>query len=1180
MPHPTHEQRTAITTQDRPLVVEAGAGTGKTWVLVARYLHLLESNKDWPIHAIVAITFTEKAAREMRNRIRRGVEENAFAKEKAGDDDAERWRTLRGELDRMQVSTVHSLCARILRENAIAAELDPRFDVLEEDEAQFFAQEAIRATVEELNSVDELNRGDDHPALSLFAELSVWDVQNTMASLLARRGTVAPLLEDLATPEALLARWSAARETMLADRWRLQSVTDPDWAAALDFLPGVPIVDPADKLVDTVRLAQTGCAHAARGELIDAVACFADINLSGGKAANWGGQDGKAELSAMLKALREPARIWRKDGLDQPLGPEDEQAAHLLHAWRGLWQLLAGHYDRLKDARHVLDFDDLERHALGLLRQEPRSARLAAYLDGIRHVMVDEFQDTNLIQQEIVRLLAPLDHPERHLFVVGDAKQSIYRFRQAQVAIFNATATDVEVRTGFAPEKLSQSFRTHTSLVAALNHLFDRTLLPLNGLRHQAYEAKPGPLTAARITPDHAPPPVELAIVPAEDAAGEGVNAEEARLWEAHLLADRLLALQAEGFPVWDKDANKGKGCARPFNFRDAAILFRATTSLHLYEEVFKQKGLPYLAVTGRGYYDRPEVQDLLALLAVLHNPGDDFNLAVVLRAPLFCLSDETLMRLRREDAAGQPCAAPRTLRAALAAPPPTVMTDAKQADAVRHAHAVLEELWARAGRIDVWQLLRLALDRTGYEIALAMSDRAGEGGGRQLSNVQKLMAMAREKGGANLSDFLRRVTDLRAAEAREGEAPGQEPESGAVQLMSIHASKGLEFPVVVVADLARGGSGGGSDMILHDPAIGLVCKVRNGDGDLVQPASYKWGQTQIGQMDDAESKRLLYVACTRAADLLILSGHAGKKSTGGWLGEILAAWGIDATGAADDVREDAAVASPHAAAPTPFWVKIHRATARPEQLRQAQAVPAPGPGLADVPPLSRPLPSQPAASGTTVTRFLRDAERSLPADDAALPPLRPAVHAPKAGAHIHPVPRYVIGNIVHRALADWELLTLSAGDVRAALADIARSLGVADAARVDDAVRRAARLIDTLTRAPIFATIQGATRRLHETPFSLTTPQGPLHGVLDLLMEDAAGWTLLDWKTEWVRPEEVDERALEFLPQLALYHVAAQRVLGLRPRTGVCLLAAGAAVHWFEPDVIDQWLAAHFAPA
>ena len=186
--NPTPEQRTAIETQDRALVVEAGAGTGKTWVLVQRFMYLLETHPHWPLDSLLAITFTEKAAREMRTRLRQAIEERA-----SQNADDPHWQDHRLNLDRLNVSTIHSLCARILRENAIAAEIDPLFQVLDEQESEFLKEEAIRETVRALNE-------ESHSALELLASLRIFDLQAEMGSMLGKRGTLYQLFANMYEP--------------------------------------------------------------------------------------------------------------------------------------------------------------------------------------------------------------------------------------------------------------------------------------------------------------------------------------------------------------------------------------------------------------------------------------------------------------------------------------------------------------------------------------------------------------------------------------------------------------------------------------------------------------------------------------------------------------------------------------------------------------------------------------------------------------------------------------------------------------------------------------------------------------------------------------------------------------------------------------------------------------------
>ena len=256
---------------------------------------------------------------------------------------------------------------------------------------------------------------------------------------------------------------------------------------------------------------------------------------------------------------------------------------------------------------------------------------------------------------------------------------------------------------------------------------------------------------------------------------------------------------------------------------------------------------------------------------------------------------------------------------------------------------------------------------------------------------------------------------------------------------MSIHASKGLEFPVVVVADLGRSPRGG-SEYILHDPAIGLVCKVRDGNGDWQSPPSYGWGRWQVEQMEEAENKRLLYVACTHAADRLILSGKLGSGWEKGWLGQILAAWSIEPAGEEEELGTSDGLETDG----PPFRVQVYRPKVQAESLGPERADMPAHSGLTHVPDLSRPLAVAESQDAVTVTRFLRDAERADGEDDE-LPPLRPAVRPTQADRLFHPVPRYLLGNIVHRALDDWTVLSLPSSDLHRGLFGIARSLGVGD---------------------------------------------------------------------------------------------------------------------------------------
>lgn len=1135
---PSNEQLLAIETQDRPLVVEAGAGTGKTWVLVQRFINLLDTHPDWSLDSILAITFTEKAAREMRSRVRQAIEDKARVRQARSELDT-LWQDHRLNLDRLQISTIHSLCARILRENAITAEIDPRFQVLDEQEADLLKEQAVREIIQILDE-------EDHPALELLASLRVSDLHKEMEAMLEKRGTLYQLFRDLEEPDELISRWEAGLAEMREALWQTQIQEYPDLLDRCAEILDIPITDPNDNLAPSVQTAQEGAVDAKRGEFVEAGNHWVDIKRRGGQADNWGGKDAKDYLlNDLLKPLQDVAKNLKKQNFLVEMGSADQEAAQHLWLWCALWERLDLTYSQIKEAQQALDFDDLELLTDRLLHKMPFSHRLQGFLKHINHLMVDEFQDTNHIQQRIVYALAPLQQSGK-IFVVGDAKQSIYRFRQAQVSIFNRTSAEIEEITGSPPLVLSTSFRTHHRLVSVANSLFEEVFSPL-GDAYAPFEAKPGPLNALRDTRPELSTPIEILLLPAKDQQGENISAEDGRIWEAQWIAQRLIELKELHAQVWDKD----QGIYRPFEYRDAAVLFRATTQLPLYEDEFKRAGLPYLTVSGRGYYDRPEVQDLISLLSALANPADDLNMAAALRSPLFSMSDETLYRLRWHSQDGKRADDPISFREALSHPP---IND--QTALVGRANTILSELWMLTNRVAIWTLLREALDLTSFEVALAKYDGQS---GRQLSNVQKFLSLAREMSDISLAEFLGRIRHLKAREAREGEALGREPESGAVQLMSIHAAKGLEFPVVVLADMGRQERAGfGSPYLLHDPAYGLVCKVRDEMGDWKEPAGYAWGKWLNGRMEKAERKRLLYVACTRAAEMLILSGQLGKKNT--WLTEILAAWGIEEEGLEEEILNY-----------DYFSIQVFRPEG-PLEIgdRVSEEVLDSPKGMEAIPVLAQPIPAEPQPLPVAVTRL----EQLLGRKEDDLAELRPAIWRNERPTTVTSAPGYLVGNIVHRALAHWDCLEYSQGALAQLIESFALREGVFSDA-LDNAVNRSLQMLLHLKKHAIYEEIREAQQRYHEVPFTLTTTPGTLHGVIDLLYQDQGGnWHLLDWKTEWSPHEIIEENALQHLTQMAAYSSAIQQSLGKSPVVGLCFLFPRVVHYLFsEEELNSTWV-------
>ena len=825
-------------------VVTAGAGTGKTRTLVARYLALLESGV--PLRRIVAITFTRKAAREMRNRVRQQI--RAWQPRAGEPERTAFWQQCYADLDAAYIGTIHGLCAAILRAHPAEAGVDPGFGELDEGLGGLLKRRAVEGALRWAAGREEM--------LGLFRALGVDDLTGVLLALLAQRLEAAEAFAAL--DDQPLSRWEAALCQRLA-----RFLADPAVQGALDDLQALrdggeiaraeaagdklppylyALLAARERLRSALAAGEGEAALAALAELRDA------MNIQVGAAKNW-----RADPKAAIKALRgrydAEAAPWAGKGASWAL---DRQAAALLPPLRDLFAQAQAEYARLKEERGALDYDDLEGLALGLL--EGRPAVAAAWQARVSALLVDEYQDTNQRQRRLVDLLGGGGGTR---FVVGDAKQSIYRFRGADVTVFRETQDEIE-RDGGKHVALTETYRAHAALVEGLNALLAPVLGTADAARPHAVPFEP--LTSARPSPrDGIRPPYIEALL------GLGEDADAGRALAAQALARRLRALRADGV-----------------GYGEMAILFRASTTFHYYEDALEAAGIPYVTIAGRGFYGRAEIRDLLGALRALADPTDDLAVAGLLRSPALGLSDAALYRLRWTGETPMP------LWAALREWGPRLEGD----DGSRAARALnlLEPLQQLAGRVAVAELLKRFLDATGYP-AIA---RFG-GDERAQRNIAKFLQDAHRSGLVSVTEFLEYVDALRGAGAREGEAPVEA--LGAVQLMSIHQSKGLEFPVVALADLAHGG-GGHAGALLLSPRWGPLLSLAE---DKVAAVMYRLEQLEEADREAAEEARLLYVAATRAADKLILNGHATSQKKGGglafrgWLQLLAPILGLDA---------------------------------------------------------------------------------------------------------------------------------------------------------------------------------------------------------------------------------------------------------------------------------------------
>ena len=1100
--NPSDEQLPAVTARGADLVLTAGAGTGKTRTLVARYLALLA--EGLPVRRLVAITFTQKAAREMRNRIRDELR-RYLSRDDLAAEEAAFWRDRYVELDGARISTIHSLCSEILRSHPERLDLDPGFDVLAEGAMALLRQRALR---------DALAwAADDDQAALAYTLLGERSLGTAVETLLQDRLTADEVLRELPVDD-LLGHW---RRLMADASWAAWCAlrADPAWREAVDAIRRATPADDTDKLAVQLAALRPALVQA---EAMDAAtwdpSCLqavGAIKTNVGRAANWRG--GRAEVDALNDDLRTLKARWEVHGPTVMLAPNaaDEALAQAMPPTIACYRRARQLYEQAKRALHALDYDDLEQGALTLLADPEVRAAWQARVDA---VLVDEFQDTNQRQRDIVRHLCAAPG---QLFVVGDAKQSIYRFRGADVVVFREERQRID-REGLA-RSLATSYRAHPRLLAALNAM----LAPILGADEDP--ARPWVEPFEPLTAVERPPRLPDLAAYVELHLALGTKGDGALDRAADAVAQRLITLI--------------EGDQGDLGYGDVAILCRATSAFESYENALERAGVPFLTVAGKGFYQRPEVRSLLVLLRASADPHDDVALVGTMRAPVFGLSDLALYRLARGRPHDRYASWWDYLRS------DDVPRLQREGRRLERALDRIEGWHRLAGRAHVADLLQRILLDTHYQAALLAAGQR-----RAARNVAKLLADARASELVGVGEFLEYVESLRDVGAREGEA--RPTSEGAVQLMTVHGAKGLEFPVVVLGDLAH--QGHGPSGLLLDDQLGPVCKLASHD---VEPAAYTRAKAREQDQIDAEDRRLLYVAATRAEELLILSGTAsvtkkGAPSLSGWLKQLGA---DDCLGLASQDFTDAAEAQVTAltlrVGDEPAMCSLYGG-AIDGNAWEPQGVSSLAPEVArDDTPDQRLLEAV-AGRVPDVDEATRDREIDPPLTVWRVAPPRPGFRAPA----------WLVGNLVHEALAEGRALD------GAAFSEWARaraaSQGLTDPPRQRDAARRAAELVQRFRAHPLWRALQRAEVVHYELPYALPMGEVSEQGTLDILYRDGDGWHVLDTKTDrFGSMDEARAAVVErgYVAQVRRYGRAVQALIGERPTLRLVLLDCVGAV-------------------
>lgn len=1036
-----NEQQTAAVEATGEVFVSAGAGTGKTTVLVERFVRAVcEAGLD--VESVLVITYTRKAAGELRARIRAALHARGRS-------------DLARRLDGAWVSTIHGFCSRLLRTHPFAVGLDPRFHELADDQAAVVRGEAFERALSAFCAERDPER------LRLLATYSAQGLRKMLTGVYetlrsAGRDLKLELGEHAGIAERLGELQAAAR---------------------------VLAVDP-DATERQVAAANAALALGANPEqLLD----LSDLATSGERAA---------EFKAAKERVQQAAL--------------EELAARDSELLQELLDLFAAEYAAAKARESALDFEDLQLYARDLLRDN-EAIRTAEQLR-FRSIMVDEFQDTNRLQCDIVDLLrsrpgAVLDRTASggggaglrpagavadqrftpDVFFVGDEFQSIYGFRHADVDVFRERREAAAQRL-----PLARNYRSRPEVLAAVNHLFSEEF----GAGYQ-------PLAASGEFPDpifgH---PVELLVADKATYRDAGASWREG---EAKAIARRVRELV-------------DTGAASP---GEVVLLFAAGTDAERYEAALRAVGLPTYRATGRGYFGQQQVVDLLSYLRLLHNRYDDEALAAVLASPFVGISNDALVLIRRH-------AGKRPLFAGIerSLPEPLSTDDERLVRAFKQRY---ERLVAASARLPLERLCEEIVSSHDYDLAvLARWD-----GKRRYANLRKLMRLARsyeELRGADIDGFVKFIRDQEAVGASQLEAVSEEEGADAVRLLTIHAAKGLEFKVVIVADAGRDTAGGPStDEILvgTDGSFGFrVIDPKSGKRKGV--FNYEAVREAERREDRAERLRLYYVAMTRAVDRLIVSGAIDLERAQDR--ETPIGWVLERLDAAADVVRAAGEPVELERGDARFVLAVERW--RPDEPLAEETAPVDDAGQLA---LFAELPTAPAARGYRLPEL-------VPPDPAPLHRVRRLSYSALALFERCSYRYYVervaglreergtvpgasglkateIGDAVHRLLEVVDLNAPATPDVA-----IVRSWYPAV---TDEELERITAFVDAYCASELAARVATLRGIAPERPFAFEHDGVLLHGRLDVLWREGAKALVLDYKTNSLAegtPEDIVE--------------------------------------------------------
>ncbi len=1101
-PPPDEAVRTRVRTNFATnLVLEAGAGTGKTTVLVDRLVNLVVTGTA-TLDRVVAITFTEAAAGELKMRLRDALEarlDTALPEETA--------RLSRAiiDLERANVSTIHAFASALLRERPFEAGIDPSFSVVADVAGERTFDDAWNAWLDE-----KLTAGDEVLMRAVRLGLPIGDFQKAARHVVAERDVLGlPVTPREFMSTALLAELETAIGPL--KKQKRSCLDESDGAYQM-------IEEIEERIREARRLA---------GDALEVFLRRLKITAHKGSQSNWQTKTVCAEVKTELKRLKEAAEAW-----------VSQSDADVNQALRERLLDFLQRYEKQKTEGALADFQDLLLRARDVLAASvPVRRYFQAKFD---RILVDEFQDTDPLQAELVAFLAedPSAPPAidwrqvqllpGKLFIVGDPKQSIYRFRRADLQVYEDVKALV-LRCGGAVLPLTANFRTVPSVIDFVNARFNEIFVE---------PGDPAPIALAPYRDEVDPKGARtVALTVPPEQMPEDTRVEARRAVVAETIAAFIDDItRVKPWLVYDPGLKK----TRPARPGDVAILVRKMTPEFIapFEDRLRARQVNYRLVGGKEYFVRDEVRALAAVLRAIDNPADRLSLVQTLRSPFFAVSDADLFHFVSTKG--------------------VLNINAPQGDGVakRDVFDPIFSLLARLHRLRRIESPSVVIEELFARTRALSAFLMKPSGAQMVANLWKVLETARAyeaAAPATLRAFVRFLQDEEASSRAEGDSPVGESIGASVEIVTVHKAKGLEYPIVIVADLFTDKLPAGDCIIDHAAKKGWLKIGR------FEPDGWNARVDAEDLQQRAEGRRLLYVAMTRARDHLVIPCLPGV-TVDSWLGLVAntlvrpvadipfgkregkVTWFDSrrlAFGVQGPTRPCVSVAvegsqshAQKALAAEQAWVTTRRAVRK-----QAGAT-------------AEPIvtPSRHRTLAGAIDGASTGAQRLYGVEpDGELAELSKA----SAGAEADDEPA-IFGRYVHEILATVDL---SGNDLEPVARTLARRHGLTDANAT-----RAIEMVERVLRLPLMDEARGATKIFREVPLAGNAAAGRAQGKADLLFERGGEWQVVDFKTDRVEgPESLKEHAAQLLG----YSTSLAGVIGLKAKvtSAICLVQRGEVV-------------------